>query len=84
MKYFPAGIKEFDTGIFETLFAKEDKLAEELEATYTKLYTARDRKNKQDIDKYMSAVKAIKAEQKNVENELKKATNDNSVYNRAC
>lgn len=83
-KYFPNGIKEFDTGIFEVLFAKEDKLAEELEATYTKLYTARDRKNKQDIDKYMNAVKAIKAEQKAVENDLKKATNDNSVYNRAA
>lgn len=83
-KYFPNGIKEFDTSIFETLFAKEDKLAEELEAAYTKLYTARDRKNKQDIDKYMNAVKAIKAEQKAVENELKQATNDNSVYNRAA
>ena len=83
-KYFPNGIKEFDTSIFETLFDKEDKLAEELEATYKKLYDARDRKDKPAVDKYMQAVKAIRAEQKNVENEIKKATNENSVYNRAA
>ena len=83
-KYFPNGIKEFDTSIFETLFDKEDKLAEELEATYKKLYDARDRKDKPAIEKYMQAVKAIRAEQKVVENEIKKATNENSVYNRAA
>ncbi len=83
-KYFPNGIKEFDTSIFETLFDKEDKLAEELEATYKKLYAARDRKDKSAVEKYMQAVKSIRAEQKNVENEIKKATNDNSVYNRAA
>ena len=83
-KYFPNGIKEFDTAIFEVLFDKEDKLAEDLAATYEKLYDARDRKDKSRIEKYMQSVKAIKAEQKKVENEIKKATNDNSVYNRAA
>ncbi len=83
-KYFPNGIKEFDTSIFETLFDKEDKLAEDLEATYKKLYAARDRKDKPAVEKYMQTVKSIRAEQKNVENEIKKATNDNSVYNRAA
>ena len=83
-KYFPNGIKEFDTIIFETLFDKEDKLAEDLESTYKKLYEARDRKDKSAVEKYMQAVKSIRAEQKNVENEIKKATNENSVYNRAA
>ena len=83
-KYFPNGIKEFDTGIFEVLFEKEDKLAEDLAATYEKLYDARDRKDKSRIEKYTQSVKAIKAEQKKAENEIKKATNDNSVYNRAA
>lgn len=83
-KYFPNGIKEFDTSVFETLFDKEDKLAEELEATYKKLYDARDRKDKPAVEKYNQAVKSIRAEQKIVENEIKKATNENSVYNRAA
>lgn len=83
-KYFPNGIKEFDTSIFETLFNKEDNLAEELEAAYKKLYDARDRKDKSAVEKHMQVVKSIRAEQKAVENEIKKATNDNSVYNRAA
>ena len=40
-------IVEFDAGIFEKLFAKEDELAELLEATYQKLYKARDNKDKE-------------------------------------
>ncbi len=83
-KHFHGGIKEFDTSVFETLFDKEDSLADELEATYKKLYAARDRKDKPAIDKYMKAVKEIRAEQKKVENDIKKATNENSVYNRAA
>lgn len=83
-KHFPGGIKEFDSSIFEKLFDKEDQLAEELEATYQKLYTARDGKDKQAVNEYMQAVKNIRAEQKNTENEIKKATNENSIYNRAA
>lgn len=83
-KYFPGGIKEFDASIFEELFDKEDRLAEKLEATYKKLYDAKDRKDKQDVAEYMKAVKDIRAEQKNTEKDIKKATNDNSVYNRAA
>ncbi len=83
-KHFPGGIKEFDSSIFEKLFDKEDRLAEELEATYKKLYDARDRKDKQDVAEYMKAVKSIRAEQKQTEKDIKKATNDNSVYNRAA
>lgn len=83
-KHFPGGIKEFDASIFEVLFDKEDKLAEELEATYQKLYNARDEKNKVAIAEYKQKVKDIRAEQKQTENDIKKATNDNSVYNRAA
>ena len=70
--------------MFETLFDKEDALEEELKATYQKLYKARDEKDKDGIDRYMLIVKDIKAQQKSLEKEIKKATNDNSVYNRAA
>ncbi len=83
-KYFPGGIKEFDAGIFETLFNREDSLEDTLQATYQKLYTARDNKDKAEIAEYMQAVKDIKAKQKALEKEIKAATNDNSVYNRAA
>ena len=83
-KYFSNNIVEFDVAVFETLFDKEDALEEELKATYQKLYKARDEKDKDGIDRYMLIVKDIKAQQKSLEKEIKKATNDNSVYNRAA
>lgn len=83
-KHFPGGIKEFDSSIFEKLFDKEDRLAEELEATYQKLYNARDEKDTAAIAEYKQKVKNIRAEQKQTEKDIKKATNDNSVYNRAA
>ncbi len=83
-KYYSNNIVEFDAGVFEKLFAKEDELAELLEATYQKLYKARDNKDKSAVDSYMSEVKSIKAQQKALEKEIKTATNDNSIYNRAA
>ena len=83
-KFYSNNIVEFDVTVFETLFAKEDKLAEKLEATYQKLYKARDNKDKEEIFRYTQEVKDIKAQQKTLENEIKKATNENSVYNRAA
>ncbi len=83
-KHFPGGIEEFDTSVFEALFEKEDALEEELQATYQKLYKARDGKSKAEIAEYTKAVKSIKAQQKALENELKAVTNANSVYNRAA
>ncbi|MBQ2694543.1 MAG: MFS transporter [Clostridia bacterium] len=83
-KYYSNNIVEFDIAVFEKLFAKEDELDETLEATYKKLYKARDEKDKDEITRYMQQVKDIKAQQKLLEKEIKKATNDNSVYNRAA
>lgn len=83
-KYFSNNIVEFDVSVFEKLFEKEDALDAELKETYQKLYKARDEKDKDGIDRYMQIVKDIKAQQKSLEKEIKQATNDNSVYNRAA
>lgn len=83
-KYYSNNIVEFDIAVFEKLFAKEDELDKALEATYKKLYKARDEKNKEAVDRYMQQIKDIKAQQKLLEKDIKKATNDNSVYNRAA
>ena len=83
-KYYSNNIVEFDATVFEKLFAKEDELAERLEATYQKLYKARDNKDKSAVDACMAEVKSIKAQQKVLEKDIKTATNDNSIYNRAA
>lgn len=83
-KYYSNNIVEFDVSIFEKLFEREDVLDEKLQSAYQKLYKARDNKDKAEVSRCMQAVKDIKAQQKELENEIKKATNDNSVYNRAA
>lgn len=83
-KYYSNNIVEFDVSIFEKLFAEEDTLAEKLNATYQKLYDANDRKDKDDISHYKMEISEIKAQQKTLENKIKNATNENSIYNRAA
>lgn len=83
-KYYSNNIVEFDVSLFEKLFEKEDRLDAKLQETYQKLYKARDEKNKAEIARYMQEVKNIRALQKELEKEIKQATNDNSVYNRAA
>ena len=83
-KYFSNNIVDFDISVFEKLFDREDALEAELKETYQKLYTARDNKDKDAVEFCTNRIKVIKAEQKKTENEIKKATNDNSVYNRAA
>lgn len=83
-KFFNNNIVEFDSSVFETLFNEEDTLAETLEETYQKLYKARDDKNKEEVNAYLNEIKDIKAKQKNLESLIKKATNENSIYNRAA
>lgn len=83
-KYYSNNIVEFDISVFEKLFEREDALDEKLQAAYQKLYKARDEKDKEKISCCMQEVKDIKAQQKELEKEIKKATNDNSLYNRAA
>lgn len=83
-KYYSNNITEFDVSVFEKLFGKEDELDALLKDTYQKLYKARDEKDKEKISLYSFEIKKIKGQQKALEKEIKKATNDNSVYNRAA
>lgn len=83
-KYFSNNIVDFDVSVFEKLFDKEDALDAELKETYQKLYKARDNKDKDAVAFCTNRIKVIKMEQKKTENEIKQATNDNSVYNRAA
>lgn len=84
LKHFPNGIEEFDASVFEELFAKDDELSEKLEATYQKLYAARDQKNKSAVKEITEEVHAIKQQQKENEKAIKKATDANSLYTRAA
>ena len=83
-KNFNNDIIVFDSGIFEKLFKREDEISEKINVAYNNLYKANDKKDKEAIAQFKSEIKTLKAERKAVEKEIKDATTQNSVYNRAA
>ncbi len=83
-KHFPNGIEEFDSTEFDKLFTQEDAINEKIDNAYKTFYQARDEKNKTLAQETAALIKELKAQAKEVEKALKKATDDSSVYNRAA
>ena len=83
-KHFPNGIEEFDSGEFDKLFVEQDAVEEKLDAAYKTYYKARDDKDKAAAEEAMALIKTLKAQAKELDKAVKKATDDSSVYNRAA
>ncbi len=83
-KHFPGGIEEFDSTEFDKLFEQEDAINERIDNAYKAFYQARDSKNKAAAQEATALIKELKAQAKDLEKALKKATDDNAVYNRAA
>ncbi len=83
-KYFPNGIEEFDSTIFEDLFRAEDETELELNEALKALKNARERKNAQEISKQKRQIKNIHFRKEKIKEEIKDATDKNSIYYRAA
>ncbi|MBQ7100217.1 MAG: MFS transporter [Clostridia bacterium] len=83
-KHFPNGIEEFDSSEFDKLFVEQDAIEEKIDAAYKTFYKARDDKDKAAAEEAMSLIKNLKAQAKELDKAVKKATDDSSVYNRAA
>lgn len=83
-KYFPHGVEEFDSSIFDELFAKEDALDAKLNDLYQSLHTAKELKRLTDIESIKEEISVTKAELKVVRKQLKIATNKYTLYTRAA
>ena len=83
-KHFANGIEEFDTTEFDRLFAQEDAINEKIDAAYKAFYKARDEKNKSAAEETAAVIKQYKEQAKEIDKAIKKATDDNSLYNRAA
>lgn len=84
-KYYPDGIEEFDTDVFEKLFEADDnneKELAELLAEIKKLKTEKGDAGK--INALKDEVKDLQRIRKEVKAEIKKATAQNSIYHRAA
>lgn len=83
-KFFPNGIAEFDTSVFETLFKQEDENELALHNTLSSLKTAKENKDAERIQELKRKVRDLQHQKVKIKEEIKKATNQNSVYYRAA
>ena len=83
-KYFPNGIIEFDNSVFETLFKAEDENELALHNTLKAMKIAKENKNTADIKRLKTQVKELQFQKAKIKEEVKEATNKNSIYYRAA
>lgn len=83
-KYFPNGIEEFDSSVFDALFRAEDENELKLHETLNSLKIARESKNKQEAAELKKQVKSLQLRREKIKEKIKEATNKNSVYYRAA
>ncbi|MCC8073769.1 MAG: MFS transporter [Clostridiales bacterium] len=83
-KYFPNGIKEFDASVFDMLFKLEDENEADLRRISLEIKTKKENNNKSNLDELKKEFKLLKQRKKKVTDEIKKATDENSVYHRAA
>lgn len=75
-------IVAFDNSVFEQLFAREDENLAALTKLEAEISTAKKSKNKADVAKLKNEKAKLKADRKEIEALIKKATDENSHFNR--
>lgn len=83
-KYFPNGIVEFDNSVFETLFKAEDENELELHNSLKAMKMAKENKNAGEVQKLKAKVKELQLQKVKIKEEIKEATDKNSIYYRAA
>lgn len=83
-KHFPNGITEFDESAFDELFRREDETDEAIDNAYKAYYEAKDARDRAKVTALVEQLKQLKAERKQIEKDLKEATDKNSVYHRVA
>lgn len=79
---FGGKIEEFDTSVFESLFEREDNNLAERTRLNEELSEAKKNKNVSAVSEIQSRLAKLKAEKKVIDEDIKKATDENSAYNR--
>lgn len=81
-KYFPNGIEEFDATIFETLFKSEDENELAIHEALKAMKEAKE--HKADTTELKKIVKELQFNREKIKEEIKEATNKNSIYYRSA
>ncbi|MDR1629859.1 MAG: MFS transporter [Oscillospiraceae bacterium] len=82
--YYEDGLVEFDMGVFDKLFAAEDKTEIALKSTLDALLQAKNKKNRQAKKQLREEITVLRQQKTEIKHEIKKAMKQNSIYNRAA
>ncbi len=80
-KHFPDGIRVFDTSVFEVLFKQEDEIEQAIHDALKSKKAAAERN--EDVSVFNQSIKNLRRRKKDVQLQIKKATDENSLYYRA-
>lgn len=83
-KYYPEGLTEFDTSVFEQLFAAEDETDLAIKDCLDRLLQAKNEKDRLSKKQIRDELLVLRQRKTEIRHEIKKATGQNSVYNRAA
>lgn len=81
-KYFPEGIREFDSSVFDALFKAEDDVDLQLHNALKAMKAAKE--NGADTSLTAETVRKLRDRKTEIKAQIKKATNENSIYCRAA
>ena len=83
-KYYPNGIEPFDSSVFAGLFKREDEAEINMKRVTDSMKLAKESKDKASIAELKAELRQVRAEKQRVQLEIKKATDENSLYYRAA
>ncbi|MDD6021906.1 MAG: MFS transporter [Acutalibacteraceae bacterium] len=83
-KYYPDSIEEFDFSVFEKLYEREDEIDALITEAYGEFHAAKDRKDEESAKLWKEQIKTLKAEKRKAELQIKKATDESSIYSRCA
>ena len=83
-KYYPDGIKPFDSSVFDGLFKSEDEAELNMKRVTDGLKRAKETNDKAAAESLKAELKQISFEKRQVQIAIKKATDENSLYYRAA
>lgn len=83
-KYYPNGLVRFDRTVFDRLFEQEDAADAKREELIAKMSEARKAKDKETEKACEGALRELRTERQRINAELKKVTNQHSIYHRAA
>ncbi len=83
-RYYPNGLTEFDSRVFAELFEADDETHASIHETLVKMKDAKENGNRKYLSELKSDLAELRIRERKIKIELKKATRQNTIYNRAA